>query len=92
MLPVGYSDGYSRILGNRSLVIVRGIPAPVVGRVCMNIMMVDVTDIPEVEVGDEVVLIGRQQDSVVSAEDLAALSGTINYELLARISPAIRWN
>jgi len=89
VLPVGYSDGYSRALGNRSLVIIRGSRAPVVGRVCMNIMMVDVTDIPGVVVGDEVVLIGRQEDAAVTAEELAGLSGTINYELLARISPSV---
>jgi alanine racemase len=89
VLPVGYSDGYSRALGNRSLVVVRGSRAPVVGRVCMNIMMVDVTDIADVAVGDEVVLIGRQGQAEVAAEELAGLCGTINYELLARISPGI---
>jgi alanine racemase len=88
VLPVGYADGYARVLGNRARVLVRGRPAPVVGRVCMNIMMVDVTDVPHVEVGDEVVLIGRQGDEEVTAEELADLSGTINYELLARLSPA----
>jgi alanine racemase len=89
VVPVGYADGYPRSLGGRSRVIVNGRPAPVVGRVCMNILMVDVTDIPGVEVGDEVVLIGRQGPSAVTAEELAGLSGTINYELLARLSPAV---
>lgn len=90
VLPVGYSDGYPRVLGNRSRVAIGGHPAPVVGRVCMNITMVDVTDVEPVGVGDEAVLIGRQGDVTVSAEELAELSGTINYELLARLSPSIR--
>jgi alanine racemase len=90
VLPVGYSDGYPRVLGNRSRVAIGGHAAPVVGRVCMNIMMVDVTDVDGVEVGDEAVLIGRQDEVVVSAEELAGLADTINYELLARLSPSIR--
>jgi alanine racemase len=89
VLPVGYADGYSRSLGNRGRALVHGRLAPVVGRVCMNIMMVDVTDVPDVEVGDEVVLLGRQGDDEITAEELATLSGTINYELLSRLSPAI---
>jgi alanine racemase len=89
VLPVGYADGYARALGNRARVLMGGRPVPVVGRVCMNMMMVDVTDLPGVAVGDEVVLLGRQGDSVVTAEELAELSGTINYEFLARLSPAI---
>jgi len=89
VLPVGYSDGYSRALGNRARVLIRERPVPVVGRVCMNIMMVDVTDVPEVSVGDHAVLLGRQGQSEVTAEELAELSGTINYEFLSRLSPAI---
>ena len=89
VLPVGYADGYARALGNRARVLMGGRPVPVVGRVCMNMMMVDVTDLPGVAVGDEVVLLGHQGDSVVTAEELAELSGTINYEFLARLSPAI---
>jgi alanine racemase len=89
VLPLGYADGYPRSLGNRARVLVRGVPAPVVGRVCMNIVMVDVSDIPEVGVGEEVVLIGQQGEATITAEELAGLSGTINYELLARLSPSI---
>ena len=87
--PVGYADGYSRSLGNRGRVLIRGRSASVVGRVCMNILMADVTDIPDVSVGDEVVLIGRQGEEEVQVEELASLSETINYEFLARLSPAI---
>jgi alanine racemase len=89
VIPVGYADGYSRSLGNRSRVLIRGCSAPIVGRVCMNIMMADVTDIEGVEIGDEVVLVGRQRGDSVQVEELAALSETINYEFLARLSPAI---
>jgi alanine racemase len=89
VLPVGYADGYARALSNRARVLVGGRPVPVVGRVCMNMTMVDVTDVPEAAVGDEVVLLGRQGDASVTAEELAELSGTINYEFLARLSPAI---
>ena len=89
VIPVGYADGYSRALGNRSRVLIRGRSAPVVGRVCMNILMADVTDIEGVSIGDEVVLIGRQGEEEVPVEDLAALSDTINYEFLARLSPSI---
>ncbi len=89
VLPVGYADGYTRSLGNRARVLVHGRPVPVVGRVCMNIMMVDVTDVPDASVGDEVVILGSQGDAVVSAEELAGMSGTINYEFLARISSGI---
>ena len=89
VIPVGYADGYSRSLGNRGRVLIRGRSASVVGRVCMNILMADVTDIPDVSVGDEVVLIGRQGEEEVQVEELASLSETINYEFLARLSPAI---
>lgn len=89
VLPVGYADGYGRALSNRARVLAAGRPVPVVGRVCMNMMMVDVTDVPGAAVGDEVVLLGRQGDASVTAEELAELSGTINYEFLSRLSPAI---
>mgnify|MGYP001765363726 FL=1 len=89
VLPVGYADGYPRALGNRARVLAGGRPVPVVGRVCMNMMMVDVTDLPGASVGDEVVLLGRQGDSAVTAEELAELAGTINYEFLARLSPTV---
>ena len=85
VLPIGYSDGYPRALGGGARVLIRGRQAPVVGRVCMNICMADVTDVKDVEVGDEVVLLGRDGDTRVTAEELAALSGTINYEFLARL-------
>lgn len=85
VLPIGYSDGYDRRLSNQAHMLVRGRRAPVRGRICMNLTMIDVTDIPGVELEDEVVVLGRQADQQVSAEDLAELVGTIPYEIVARI-------
>ncbi len=89
VLPVGYADGYPRSLSNRASVLLRGCRAPVVGRVCMDIVMVDVTDVPGVREGDVVTLIGCDGGESVTAEELAELAGTINYEVLARLSPEI---
>ena len=89
ILPVGYFDGYDRKLSNRGMVLIRGQRAPVAGRVCMNLLMVDVTDIPEAKAGDEVTLIGRDGDEEVSADTLAEMAGTINYEILARLGAHI---
>lgn len=85
-LPVGYADGYNRNLSNKSQVIVRGTRCPVIGRVTMDMIMADVTDIKGVSIGDEVVLIGRQSEAKVSAEEMAAWAGTINYEITCAIS------
>lgn len=89
ILPVGYSDGYDRQLSNQAHVLVAGRRAPVRGRVCMNLTLVDVSDIPEVALEDEVVLLGSQGSERVSAEQLAAWSGTIHYEIVARIRSTI---
>lgn len=85
ILPVGYYDGYDRGLSNLAHVLIRGRRAPVRGRVCMNIIMVDVTHIPDVSLEDEVVLLGRQGEEEISAEQLADWAGTINYEIVTRI-------
>ena len=89
VLPVGYYDGYDRGLSNSAYVLIRGRRAPVRGRVCMNLMMVDVTDIRGVRLHDEVTLIGKDGDDRVTAEQIGDWAGTINYEVLARLSPAI---
>lgn len=89
VLPIGYYDGYGRELSNRSYVLIRGRRAPVRGRVCMNLTMVDVTDIRGARLHDEVTLIGRDGDDGVSAEQVADWGGTINYEVLARLCSAI---
>lgn len=82
VLPVGYQNGYLRSLSNRAQVLIHGRRVPVVGRVCMNITMVDVTDIGDVSSGDEVVLMGVQADEKISTDELADWMGTINYEVL----------
>ena len=87
VLPVGYSDGYPRALSNRARVLVRGRRAPVAGRVAMNLTTIDVTDVPGVREGDVATLIGADGGERIAAEELAELAGTINYEILARLSP-----
>jgi alanine racemase len=88
-LPIGYHDGYWRAFSNRARVIVRGQWAPVVGRVSMDLTLIDVTDIPNVQVGDAVVLIGEADGLSVTAEDLAELAGTVSYEIVCGISPRV---
>ena len=85
VLPVGYSDGYIRKLSNRGQVLIQGRRAPVLGRVSMNLTVVDVTHIPGVRAGDEAVLLGRQGEDEISAEELAGWMETINYEALCLI-------
>ena len=85
VLPVGYADGFRRAPANWGEVLVRGQRAPILGRVCMDQCMVDVTRIPGVRVGDEVALIGRQGDDELSAETIADRLGTINYEVVAAL-------
>ena len=80
-VPVGYGDGYHRTLSNKGTVLVGGQKAPIVGRVCMDQFVVDVSHIPGVAEGDEVVLIGSQGDERITPEEVAALAGTINYEV-----------
>lgn len=90
VLPVGYSDGYDRGLSGQGHVLVRGHRAPVVGRVCMNMFMVDVTDVPGVSLEDEVVLLGAQGGERITAEAVASLCQTIHYETVSRVAPHIR--
>ncbi len=82
----GYGDGYHRSASGKAFAIVHGIRVPVVGRICMDQMMLDVTDVPDVQVGDEVTLMGQDGDSTISAEDIAAWAGTISYEVLLSAS------
>src|SRR5438128_2492388 len=88
-LPIGYADGYPRLLSNRGEVLVRGQRAPVVGRVCMDLTMIDVTDIGETKPGDEVVLLGRQGNAEISADEMAGWSNTISYEILTSIGARV---
>ena len=88
-LPVGYADGYSRALSNKGSVIVKGKKAPIAGRVCMDMTMIDVTDIDGVDVNDEVVLIGKQGKETITADDIAMLTNTISYEVLCCVGKRV---
>ena len=88
-LPVGYADGYPRLLSNRGEVLIRGQRAPVAGRICMDLTMVDVTDIRGVEQGDEVVLLGAQGKAAISADEMARWAETISYEIFTSISDRV---
>ena len=89
VVPVGYSDGYDRKLSNIGRVIVKGRYANVIGRVAMNMIMIDVTDIPGVRLEDEVALLGNKDGLKVSADEWAKKIGTINYEVVSRINPLL---
>lgn len=88
-LPVGYADGYDRALSNRGTVLVRGQRAPVVGRVSMDLVTVDVTDVRDAAAGDEVILLGRQDGAEIPVEEIAGLTGTIAYEVFCAISARV---
>ena len=84
-VPVGYADGYTRLLSSQAHMVVHGQRVPVVGRVCMDQTLLDVGGLPEVAAGDEVVLLGSQGEACVSADELAELTGTINYEIVSTL-------
>ena len=85
-LPIGYADGYPRLLSNRGEVIICGKRAKILGRVCMDQMIVDITDIPEAKIGTEVTVFGRGE---ITADDIAALCGSIGYEIICAVSPRV---
>lgn len=88
-LPIGYADGYNRLLSNRAPALVHGRRVPVIGRVCMDQIMVDVTEVPGAAVGDEVVLYGRQGVGMIRIEEIAGLLGTISYEVVCALSKRV---
>jgi len=88
-VPIGYADGYSRLLSNQGCMLVRGQRAPTVGRVCMDFTMIDVGHIPGVVPGDEVVIMGSQGSETISADEIARLTQTINYEVTAGLTGRI---
>lgn len=81
-VPVGYADGYPRLLGGRAQALVRGFRAPVIGRVCMDMLMLDVTDVPGVSMRDEVVLLGSQGRDEITPDEMAAWAQTLSYEII----------
>ena len=88
-VSAGYADGIPRGLSNKGYVLIHGMRAPIVGRVCMDQFMVDVTDIPDVKVLDEVVIIGSQGDETITAEEVGDISGRFNYELVCDITKRV---
>ena len=88
-IPAGYADGYNRLLSSRGEILARGIRVPVVGRICMDQFMVDVGNVPDLEPGEEVVLMGSQGDGCISADEIAGKIGTIAYEVLCAVSARV---
>jgi len=88
-LPIGYADGLHRMLSNKMDVLIRGRRAPQVGNICMDMILIDVTDVPDVQAGDEVVIFGRQEDQMISVEELAMEGQTIPYEILCNVGKRV---
>jgi len=89
-LPAGYADGFSRKLSNRGDVLIGGVRCPIVGNVCMDFLMTDVSDVPNIRVGDDAVLIGRQGNEEIKVDDIADIIGTINYEVVTLIGKRVK--
>ncbi|MFQ5449079.1 MAG: alanine racemase [Nitrospinaceae bacterium] len=89
VLPVGYADGLNRRLSNKMKVLVRGTPVPQVGTICMDLCLADVTGVPEAEVGDEVVLFGRQGKAVITVDEMAQWADTLSYEILCNVGKRV---
>ena len=88
-VPIGYADGYLRMFSNRASVLIRGKRAPIIGNVCMDQMMVDVSGIPDVTEGDRVTVVGRDGGEEITFDELAAIAGTINYELVCLVGKRV---
>lgn len=88
-VPVGYADGYPRLLSNKGRVLIHGKSAPIVGRVCMDQFMVDISHIPEACIEDDVTLIGEDNGAFISADEIAEKAGTINYEIVCGLSKRV---
>lgn len=89
-VSIGYADGFNRCLSNTGVVLIRGKRVPVVGRVCMDQVMVDVTDLEEVQVGDPVVILGKSGQEEITAEELGAMSYSFNYEVVCNFMPRVK--
>ena len=88
-IPIGYGDGYPRSLSNKGYVLIHGKRAPIIGRICMDQMMVDITDIPDVKEGEQVIIIGSDNDEQITAEEVAEIAGSFNYELLCNLGKRV---
>jgi len=89
IFPVGYYEGFDRGLSNKGEVLINGKKCPIIGRICMNMSMADVTDLPKARRDDEVVIIGAQIDEEITAEEIAEKLDTVNYEIVTRVNPKI---
>jgi alanine racemase len=89
VLPLGYSNGYPRALSNRGFVLIHGKKAPITGLINMNLFMVDISHIPDAEVGDEVVLIGRQKNNTIGISSFTNTTQLLNNEMMSRLPQAI---
>ena len=85
VIPVGYADGYNRLFSNNSFVLVKGKRAPVAGKICMDLTMIDVTEIDDISEGEEVVLLGQQGDDIITAKELSTRINTIPYEIITSL-------
>lgn len=90
VVPIGYADGYNRLLSSKGEMLINGYKAPVIGRVCMDLTMVDVGNIPDVKEGDTVTIIGKDNNSQITADDIAKLTGTINYEVTCSLTNRVK--
>jgi alanine racemase len=88
-IPVGYADGYNRLLSNRGHVLINGQKAPIVGNICMDQTMIDISNITNASIDDNVILLGKQENEEITADDLAKLCNTISYEILTNISSRV---
>ena len=89
-VPIGYADGYNRLLSSRGYMLVCGERVPIVGRICMDLTMLDVGNVGGVKQGDEVVILGKQKNSDIKADEIAALLGTINYEVVSSLTDRVK--
>lgn len=88
-VPIGYADGYLRVLSGKAYMLINGQKAKVVGRICMDQLMLDVTDVDNININDEVVVFGKSKDAEITLDELSAMMGTINYEFLCLLSKRI---
>lgn len=84
-IPLGYADGYSRLLSNKGYIVVKGVKCPILGKVCMDQFMVDLSNVENPKIGDEAIIYGDGTDGAMTAEDVAAMRGTISYEVLTNL-------
>ena len=88
-VPVGYADGYNRLLSNYGYVVCRGKKLPIIGKVCMDQFMIDVSQLPDLKAGDEVILLGEEQGASITVDEMAAMLKTIQHEVVCGIAPRV---